>query len=111
VAARCGSDALRVALNALRLSDRNPAADHAAAVEAFARGEAVAAVRLLEAALGRGFDVEVANDLAVACHAAGQSGRAAALLEECVVRQPGHAAARENLEALVEPQRLATTIQ
>ena len=42
-------------------------------------------------------NAEVLNDLAVACHAAGDLETAAALLRVCLVVAPDHAAAHENL--------------
>lgn len=107
VAARCGGDALRIALRALRATAQKPDAEHAAGLEAFERGDIPEAVRRLEGALACGFDAEVANDLAVVCHAAGRHDRAVALLEECVARHPEHAGAHENLVALADPQQRA----
>ena len=98
----CDPHAVRVALRALAADTAGAPADHhAAGIEAFVRGDVATAIRELETALAAGYDADVANDLAVACHAAGAADRAAAILRECVTRAPEHEGARENLAALV----------
>jgi GT2 family glycosyltransferase/glycosyltransferase involved in cell wall biosynthesis len=98
VRAACGPEALVRAFRALV-----GAPDHrAAGIEAFGRGDVRTALAELERALVAGFDPDVASDLAVVCHAAGDVARATALLEECLAREPGHAGARENLALLTQ---------
>lgn len=90
----------QVALAVLGAPTGDAAARHAAGVEAFGRGDARTARQELERALAVGYDVEIANDLAVVCHAMGATARAEALLRECLARVPGHAGATENLALL-----------
>jgi GT2 family glycosyltransferase/glycosyltransferase involved in cell wall biosynthesis len=85
-----GRDALRDLAGDGRLA-------HAAGVEAFANGDEEAARGHLVRALREEADPEVLNDLAVACHAAGDLQTAEALLRVCLLVAPDHAAARENL--------------
>src|SRR5262249_33218914 len=101
VRAACGPDAARLAYRAAVGGAAGPSVDpHAAGIEAFGRGDARAALAELELALAAGYDADVASDLAVVCHALGDAARATALLEECLVRQPDHVGARENLALL-----------
>lgn len=73
---------------------------HAAGVEAFGRGDGDAALGHLLGALRAEVDPELLNDLAVACHVAGDAESAAALLRVCLIVAPDHAAARANLADL-----------
>ena len=100
VAALCDP---QVALAVLGAPAGDAAAHHAAGIAAFGRGDARTARQELERALAAGYDVEVANDLAVVCHAMGATARAEALLRECLARVPGHAGATENLSLLTAP--------
>jgi GT2 family glycosyltransferase/glycosyltransferase involved in cell wall biosynthesis len=98
VRAVCGPEAVVRAFRALA-----GAPDHrTAGIEAFGRGDVRTALAELELALAAGYDADVASDLAVVCHAAGDVERAAALLEECLARVPDHAGARENLALLAQ---------
>ena len=83
--------------------DRSPA--HAAGVRAFASGDATEARGHLIRALREGANPELLNDLAVVCHAAGETETAAALLRVCLLVASDHVAARENLRVLVDAER------
>jgi GT2 family glycosyltransferase/glycosyltransferase involved in cell wall biosynthesis len=96
VHAACGPAAARRALGLLELA-ADPQADHAAGIEAFARGDLEAAREHLERAIHADADAELLNDLAVVCHAAGDHDRAVELLRSCLGIAPDHADARANL--------------
>jgi uncharacterized protein YdeI (YjbR/CyaY-like superfamily) len=74
---------------------------HAAGLRAFDRGDVDAARGHLERAVREAVDPEALNDLAVACHAAGDLDQAEALLRTCLLVAPGHPAAGENLAAVL----------
>jgi GT2 family glycosyltransferase/glycosyltransferase involved in cell wall biosynthesis len=93
-----GRDALRDLAGEGRLA-------HAAGIDAFSNGDPDAARGHLVRALREEADPEVLNDLAVACHAAGDLQTAAALLRVCLLVSPDHAAARENLACVEEAAR------
>jgi tetratricopeptide (TPR) repeat protein len=75
--------------------------EHAAGLQAFDRGDVDAARGHLERAVREAVDPEALNDLAVACHAAGDLDQAEALLRTCLLVAPGHPAAGENLAAVL----------
>jgi hypothetical protein len=78
---------------------------HAAGVRAFASGDQAQARGHLVRALREEANAEVLNDLAVACHAAGDTETTEALLRVCLLVAPDHADARENLACVERAAR------
>jgi hypothetical protein len=80
---------------------------HAAGIEALEDGRADDATELLRRSVAEQLDVEALNDLAVLKAQAGDADEARALLQTCLVIDPAHADARENLDALEFPAAVA----
>jgi hypothetical protein len=77
-------------------------AEHAAALELAADGDAAAARSLLRDTVRGRLDPEALNDLAVLAHRCGDHAEAVALLNALVRLHPEHTAAHENLAALAQ---------
>ena len=76
---------------------------HAAGLEAFAAGDPVQATDLVRRAVADQLDVDHLNDLAVLLAQTGRAAEARSLLETCLVLDPAHADARENLADIDAP--------
>lgn len=76
------------------------AAEHTAALELAAGGDAATARSLLRETVRGRLDPEALNDLAVLAHRCGDQDEAVALLEALIRLHPEHTAAHENLAAL-----------
>lgn len=74
---------------------------HAAGLEAFAAGDPGEATDLVRRGVAEQLDVDHLNDLAVLLARTGRGAEARSLLETCLVLDPGHADARENLADLL----------
>ena len=78
---------------------------HAAGLEAFEAGDAAGATDLVRRSVAEQVDVDHLNDLAVLMAQTGRADEARSLLQTCLILDPVHADARENLADLLDGAR------
>ena len=78
---------------------------HAAGLEAFEAGDAARATDLVRRSVAEQVDVDHLNDLAVLMAQTGRADEARSLLQTCLILDPAHADARENLADLLDGAR------
>jgi (heptosyl)LPS beta-1,4-glucosyltransferase len=80
---------------------------HAAGLEALEAGDAAQATELVRRSVGEQLDLDHLNDLAVLMAQTGRAAEARSLLETCLILDPAHADARENLADILDGELAA----